>query len=293
MSEPDLTGSLVDGRYRVRGRLGGGRGGTVYRAISMDGGPEVALKVLRTHVARPEKMRARFEREARALNGLEHPHLIRMLDFGFHDGAPYHVTELLSGTPLDQLLSKGELPPPQAYELGVGVVAGLAHAHRHGVLHRDIKPSNVFVAVLPGGQLHPKLLDFGLVRFTDSSRWGAQTTLTEVGTVLGTPTYMPPEQGFGAAADTRSDVYSVGVLVYELLTGRPPFERSSRTSLIRAHAMDPVPRMTEVRGDLWLQPALEALVLRALEKRADDRFVDAPALLTELQSVPEPPARYR
>lgn len=287
----DRTGAVVDNRYTLVRRLGRGGAGAVYRATTAEGRP-VAVKLLDPSLARRPEMRSRFEREARALNGLEHPHLIRFLDFGLHEGAPYLVMELLEGTPLDQLLAKRPLPPALAFDLGLGVVAGLAHAHAHGVLHRDLKPSNIFVAVLEGGSLHPKLLDFGLARFFDVDRWGAHATLTEEGTVIGTPTYISPEQGFGARADARSDVYSAGVLLYELLATRPPFGGESRASIIRAHALEPPPPVEEVRPGLVLQPALAAALGRALAKKRDDRFEDARAMLRALQEVPEPAAHY-
>jgi serine/threonine-protein kinase len=288
----DRSGTVVDGRYTLVRRLGGGGAGAVYRATPSDGGPAVAVKLLDPALARRPEMKERFEREARALNGLEHPHLIRFLDFGVHEGSPYLVMELLEGTPLDRLLASRPLPPSHAFELGLGIVAGLAHAHAHGVLHRDLKPANVFVAVLTGGVLHPKVLDFGLARFTDVERWGAHATLTEEGTVIGTPTYMAPEQGFGARTDPRSDVYSAGILLYELLAARPPFVSDSRSSVIRAHSLEPPPPIHEVRPGLTLQPALAALLDTALAKKPADRFPDARAMLRALQSVPEPAARY-
>lgn len=289
----DLSGAVVDGRYTLVRRLGGGGAGSVYRATPSGGGRAVALKLLDPTLARRPEMRARFEREARALNGLEHPHLIRFHDFGIHEGAPYLVMELLEGTPLDRLLAQRPLPPSTAFDLGLGVVAGLAYAHSHGVLHRDLKPANVFVAVLPGGVLHPKVLDFGLARFMDKERWGSTATLTEEGTVIGTPAYMAPEQGFGARVDARSDVYAAGILLYELLAARPPFVHESRSSLIRAHALEPVPPIGEVRPGLVLQPALGAVLDTALAKKAADRFEDATAMLRALQEVPEPAARYQ
>lgn len=264
----------------------------MYRAKPTNGGPEVAVKLLAPALCRQPEMKTRFEREARALNGLEHPHVIRFIDFGLHNGVPYLVMELLEGTPLDRLLASRPLPPTQALDLGLGVIAGLAYAHAHGVLHRDLKPANVFVAVLTGGTLHPKLLDFGLARFTDTERWGAHSTLTQEGTVIGTPTYMAPEQGFGARVDARSDVYSAGILLYELLAARPPFVAESRSSLIRAHHLATPPPIREVRPGLVLQPALEALIDTALAKRPEDRFADASEMLRALQGVPEPAAHY-
>lgn len=289
----DRSGAVIGGQYRLVAKLGGGGAGAVYRAVPVAGGRPVAVKLVDPRITKRESMHVRFEREARALNGLEHPHLIKLLDFGLHEGAPYLVTELLEGMALDRLLAKRPLPAATAFELGLGIVAGLAHAHAHGVLHRDLKPSNVFVAVLAGGALHPKLLDFGLARFVDARRWGKHSTLTEEGALIGTPTYMAPEQGFGGATDSRSDVYSAGVVLYELITARPPFVHESRASLIRAHALEPVPPIGELRRDLEVQPALEAVIARALAKEPKDRFEDGGAMLRALEAVPDPPARVR
>jgi serine/threonine-protein kinase len=288
---------MIVGEYRLVAKLGAGGAGSVWRAMPLAGGRPVALKLLDPRGVRDAKqqeaLHERFEREARALNGLDHPHLIRLLDFGIHAGTPYLVTELLEGLPLDRLLAQRPLPPALAFELGLGIVAGLAHAHAHGVLHRDLKPSNVFIATLGDGTLHPKLLDFGLARFVDSDRWGRHATLTEEGAVLGTPAYMAPEQGYGARADARSDVYSAAVVLFELIAARPPFVHPDRTMLIRAHLVTPPPTIGELRRDLDVQPALEAVLARALAKDPKDRYEDATSMLRALQAVPDPPARVR
>ena len=282
---------VIDG-YTLVAPLGEGGAGSVYRATGRGNAGLVALKLLDPAVGRQPEMKERFEREARALNGLDHPNLIRLVDFGLHDGTPYLVTELLDGQPLDRLLAAQPLPPELGFELVFGVVAGLAHAHTHKVLHRDLKPANVFVATLPDGSLHPKLLDFGLARFFDADRWGSHATLTQEGAIMGTPMYMAPEQGFGGRADERSDVYSAGVLLYELLAARPPFDTPDRASLIRAHALQPVPPISEVRPGLVLQKALVSVIERALAKKARERFFDAADMLRAMHEVPTPAAYY-
>ena len=289
----DLSGSVIDGRYTLITKLGDGGAGSVYRATDNHGARSVALKLLDPVLAKRDDMRQRFEREARALNGLDHPHMIRFHDFGFDEGVPYLVMELLSGTTLERLIAKRPLAPEVAVDLFIGVVAALAHAHVHGVLHRDLKPANIFIAVLEGGSLHPKLLDFGLARFTDRERWGGASTITEEGTVVGTPMYMAPEQGFGGRADASSDVYSAGVVLYELLALRPPFVDASRATLIRMHSLQPPPPLAEVRPELLLQPALHDVLDRALAKKGRERYADARELLQALQAVPEPAATLR
>ncbi len=286
----ESAGTVIDG-YTIVAPLGEGSASRVYRASAADG-PDVVLKILDVRLARNPVMKERFMREARALNGLDHPHLIRLVDFGMHGDTPYLAMDFCEGQPLDELQREQPIPVGMAFELALGVVAGLAHAHSHGVLHRDIKPENVFVQRLPDGALHPRLIDFGLARFTNSERWGEHSTLTEEGTLIGTPTYMAPEQGFGKRADERSDVYSACVVLYELLAARPPFVSDSRAAVIRAHALTPVPPISEVRPGLVLQPALEDVFAMGLAKKAKERFHDAGALLRAMQDVPVPAARY-
>ncbi|MCB9594121.1 MAG: serine/threonine protein kinase [Sandaracinaceae bacterium] len=283
-------GHVIDG-YTIEAALGEGSSGQVFRARAADGSV-VALKLLDPELSRHEVIKTRFQREARALNGLDHPHLIRILDYGTHDTFPYIAMELLEGRPLDEIVDERPLPPEMAFELGIGIVAGLAHAHAHGVLHRDLKPENVFVATLPGGGLHPKVIDFGLAKFTNEERWGASETLTEEGALIGTPIYMAPEQGFGKRATEQSDVYSAGVVLFELLAARPPFMKESRSALIRAHLLDPVPKIPQIRPGLVVQPQLEALLEMALAKKAQDRFDSAVSMLRAMQDIPVPAARY-
>ena len=285
----EAAGTVVDG-YTIIDLLGEGSASCVYRAAAPDG-EIVALKILDLALARHPVMKERFMREARALNGLDHPHLIRLVDFGVHGESPYLAMELFEGDPLDAILDEAPLAPEMAFELALGLVAGLAHAHEHGVLHRDIKPPNVFVQRLPDGALHPKLLDFGLARFTNEERWGETSTLTEEGTLLGTPTYMAPEQGFGRRATEESDVYAACIVLYELLATQPPFVNESRAAVIRAHTLEPVPPISDVRPGLVLQPQLEDLLEMGLAKRPRERFRDATVLLRAMQDIPMPAAR--
>ncbi len=232
MSDSELgvqVGEVVDGLYRVEGLLGEGMMGLVLRATRLADGAQVALK--RLHLERRSapsgsaadaEARARFEREARALNGLIHPHIVRLLDFGFDHAGPYLVTELLVGQTLDAVLQRKALAPEAALDLAIEIAAGLAYAHAEGVVHRDIKPENIFVAQAASGGLTAKLLDFGLARFFDRERWADAESLTREGAVLGTPLYMPADQSLGLPADTRSDVYSLGVVIYECLAHIPP-----------------------------------------------------------------------
>jgi serine/threonine protein kinase len=294
MSDSPATtphGEVIDGAYRLDATLGAGGEGAVLRATRLADGQVVALKRLHLHRRADAEARTRFEREARALNGLEHPNIIRMLDFGFDEQGPYLVTELLAGRTLDALLREGPLPPEVALELGIQIAAGLGHAHAEGVVHRDIKPENVFIEDVPGRGLCAKLLDFGLARFFDSERWADAESLTREGAVLGTPLYMPAEQSLGQRADTRSDVYAVGIVIFEMLAGAPPFDAEDRLSLVRAHAMSPLPRLAVARAALTVLPEVDAVLARTLAKSADERFQDGGQLHAALSALPRPATR--
>jgi len=287
-----LIGLELDGRYRLVGELGEGAMGKVYRADRIVDGPgQVAVKVLNEDCSTQKDLRERFEREARALFGLQHPHILQVQDFGVASThQPYLVMELLEGKSLDEMVDEEILPPEQALELGRQLLLGLAHAHAQGVLHRDLKTENVFVVRGPDGRYRAKLLDFGLVKFTDDERWGEGRKLTVAGSVMGSPAYMSPEQATGGPMNARADVYSLGVVLYELVTGHWPFEYESRSDMLKAHLMEPPPDMTGRREGLQCRPELEALVKRALAKEAPDRFMDAQQMLEALDAVPSPAA---
>lgn len=285
----NLIGATLDDRYEIVSLLGEGGMGAVYRA-RQPGGPDVAVKVLHEELGDNAALRERFEREARALFGLEHPNILHVLDFGIHDGRPYLAMELLDGRPLDALVEDGPLPPERAYELARQILRGLAFAHANGVLHRDLKAENVFVATDSAGQPVAKLLDFGLVKFTDDERWGSSSNLTTQGAIFGTPAYMAPEQCAGAPVDARGDVYSAGVILFELFTGVWPFMEETRVKMFQAHLGKPPPRLSDAAEGPVFREELEAVVAKALAKRPDDRFQDAQAMLAALEAVPRPVA---
>lgn len=284
-----LIGRELEGRYRLVAELGQGAMGRVYRADRLDGSGAVAVKVLNEDCSEQPDLRERFEREARALFGLSHPHIIDVQDYGVIDGQqPYLVMELLEGRSLDEMVDDEVLDPSTGFELGRQLLAGLAHAHAQGVLHRDLKTENVFVVRGPDRSLHAKLLDFGLVKFVDDDRWGEARKLTVAGSVMGTPAYMSPEQGTGGAMDARSDVYSAGVVLYELLTGAWPFIANSRVEMLKAHLLSPVPPLASGRQGLRARPELDALLQRALAKDPGNRFPDARSMLASLETIPRP-----
>ncbi|MEM9195366.1 MAG: serine/threonine-protein kinase [Myxococcota bacterium] len=289
---PDpLLGQVLEGRYRIAERIGSGGMSAVYRADPVDGSPPVAVKVLHDELLRDEAQKERFEREARALFGLDHPNILQVSDFGVVNGVPFLVMEQLHGMTLDKF-TEDELPAPEiALHIVEQVLEGLAYAHQQGVLHRDLKTENVFVAQAPNGGLTAKLLDFGLVKFVDDDRWGQGKQLTSYGEVFGTPAYMSPEQCTGAHVDTGSDVYSMGVLTFELFTGTWPFVEETRVDMLRAHLMTPVPSLASANSEVTFRPEFDAFVQRALQKDAKDRFENAGAMLTALRAIAKPVAR--
>jgi serine/threonine-protein kinase len=235
-----------------------------------------AVKLIRPERAGDPQFLRRFEREVRATALLDHPGVVAVYDYGHTaDGTFYYVMEYLSGVALDGLVEQhGPLPPALAVHLLRQLCAALRAAHGRGLVHRDLKPSNVIVG--PGGSPHDraKLLDFGLVR---DAAAGGDVKLTRVGTVVGTPDFMAPEQAEGVApVDARGDLYGLGALGYFLLTGRPPFERDTDMQTMLAHLHDPVLPPSALAP---ATPAdLEAVVLRCLAKRPDERYRDADAL---------------
>ena len=269
--------------------LGQGAMGVVFRGRRSDGS-RVAVKLLHGEALESADLRKRFDREARALRELAHPNVLSVLAVGTDGDVPYLVTELLEGRTLESLLSSSRLEPDRALAIADQILSGLGVAHHHGIIHRDVKPENVFL-VKDGVSERAKLIDFGLVRFGANASAGPSSVLTAMGTMMGSPAYMAPEQGFGQEATERSDVYSAGVVLYELLTGAWPFVAEEISDMIRAHALAPVPSLSESRPELEPKPALEAVVMRALAKRPPDRFADAREMQRALRAVGKPAAR--
>ena len=277
-------GAVVAERYRVLERLAQGGMGAVYRGEHIELGREVAIKFLHEWAATEPSFVKRFEVEARAMARLQHPNVAQVIDVGVVSGAPFVVMELVGGQTLYDLLDGGPVVPARAIELGRQVLAALAHAHGHGVVHRDIKPANLIVASSEFGD-QVKVLDFGLAKIAAGA-----TGLTGAFAV-GTPSYMPPEQGLGGQVDARTDLYAVGVLLFELLTGAPPFVRDDPAEVIAAHRTTPPPRLVDRMPGRVCSSELETVVARALAKSPDDRYQTAGEFARALTSVPEAAVR--
>jgi serine/threonine protein kinase len=266
----DLSGAILDGRYRVIEPVAEGAMGVVYRAERVKLGRIVAIKVL--HDVLPDELsgRKRFEIEAMAMAKLEHPHCASVLDVGVHGDRPFVVMDFVSGQNLKELISRGPQPIPRAVEIVRQVLSGLAHAHEHGIIHRDIKPANLVLSQKTGLGDHVKILDFGLARVLDTSQ-----NLT-AGLAVGTPAYMAPEQVRGDKIDHRADLYACGVLLFELLTGRKPFQsdRDDPIEVCKMHLSDPIPRLDSKLPGVDFGE-LETVIVKALAKRARKRFASA------------------
>ncbi len=268
---PDLSGVLLDGRYQVIERMAEGAMGVVYRGLRTQLGRQVAIKVM--HAALPEAMaaRGRFEREAKLMALLEHPHCVSVIDYGLHGDNPYVVMELVRGRSLqDVIAEQGRFELPRAVDIVRQVLSGLAHAHEQGIIHRDIKPANIMITPKAPLGVHARILDFGLARLYASS-----TSLTD-GLAVGTPSYMAPEQCRGDQVDERADLYACGVVLYELVTGRKPFVAPDPIAVIKQQLDKPAPRLSDAApGDYG---ALEDVIARALAKQPADRFRSATAM---------------
>jgi len=269
-----LIGRVLGGRYRLVERLGQGGMGTVYRAVHTLMDKPVAVKILRGELAGDSEAVARFHREARSASKLDHDHCIRVTDFGqSDDGLLFLVMELLDGESLGSVARRGPVPPARAAAIGLAIAEALQHAHEAGIIHRDLKPDNVFLARRAKGRELVKVLDFGLAKLVAEGTLGP--AITRDGTVFGTPEYMAPEQAEGEKLDGRTDVYALGVILYQLIVGDVPFRSTNFMALLTKQVSeDPVPPH-ERRPDLELPAGLEAVVMRCLEKSADDRFATA------------------
>ncbi len=276
-----LIGQVLDGRYAIEAQLGEGGLGVVYRATQTRLGRLVAVKVLAEH-ARSASLRARFEREARSLATLVHPNIVQIIDFGIADDAPFLVMELLEGRPLNEAIRAG-IELERAFEIGRTIVGAVAYAHARRIVHRDLKPANVFLQRGPDGDEIPRVLDFGLAKFLDQE--GDAAMLTNAGAILGTPSYMSPEQASGTPSDTRSDVYSLGIVLYELLAGVRPF-RGAPEDLLRMHLFTETPTLESARPGIPYGMELDAILRRATAKAARDRYADAGELLAALDALP-------
>ncbi len=270
------AGDLIGGRFRILEVLGTGGFGTVYKALQENIGRDVALKFLTPGVAKDPINVERFRREAFHVSQLRHPNTITLYDYGqTEDELAYMVMEFLDGISLsDVIQNEGAMPLPRAAHVYIQVLKSLSEAHRHGLVHRDLKPENIFLCEMFGEQDYVKVLDFGVAKMTMADD-EADDDLTRAGRIFGTPLYMAPEQACAEPITPATDVYALGLLLFEMTTGQPPVTGRNRMDVIHKQIRDPVPVLTpELEGT-----PLGQFIRKACEKGPDDRFPDAPALL--------------
>ncbi|HVT04105.1 MAG TPA: protein kinase [Thermoanaerobaculia bacterium] len=273
------------GPYSVEASLGAGGMGEVYRATDTRLDRKVALKVLAPHLSSNPDLRQRFEREAKAISSFNHPHICILHDVGTHEGTSYLVMELCEGDTLAERIARGPLPPDQALRYAIEIADALDKAHRQGIVHRDLKPQNIMLT--KGGA---KLLDFGLAKYRPPETVAfdeptQQKPLTSAGTILGTFKYMAPEQLEGKEADERTDIFSFGVVLYEMVTGKHAFEGRSRASLIAA-ILDKEPESISSVAPMT-PPAFERVIRTCLAKDPDERWQTAHDVLLQLKWIAE------
>src|SRR5215831_11014309 len=278
------------GPYEILAPLGAGGMGEVYRARDTRLQREVAVKVLPSHLSASAEVRQRFEREAKTISQLSHPHICALHDVGSQDGVEYLVMEYLQGETLSDRLAKGALPLEQTLRYGTEIADALDKAHRQGIVHRDLKPSNVMIT-----KTGVKLLDFGLAKaMAPAASKGSLTSLptqqrvsnlTQEGTILGTFQYMAPEQLEGKEADSRTDIFALGAVLYEMATGRKAFSGASQASLITAIMSADPPSIAAVQP--MSPPALDRVVKTCLAKDPEDRWQSAADVGRELKWISE------
>ena len=276
MADPRI-GTLLAGRYQIEAPLGEGGMAVVYRARSALVDRPVAVKVMNAALVRDESLKERFRREAKTSAALAHPNIVEVLDYGEEAGVPFLVMELLEGTSLDRKIAEGPMALPLVATLGAQIARGLARAHDFSVIHRDLKPENVFVARLPDGKPLVKILDFGIARSLHDPR------LTSAGQIFGTPQYMAPERVGSIDTGPAADLYALGVMLFEMASGRLPLEAEDVTGYLIAHMKDEPPSLGSVVPGA--PAALVELVRSLLAKKPEQRPVDAHQVEKVLLSI--------
>jgi serine/threonine protein kinase len=283
-----MVGRVLGERYRIDSALGSGAVGAVYLATDLQSEQQVALKQWRAERL-TDQTRGRFVREASALQTLDHPGIVKVLDHGVNDGVPFVVLEYLDGQTVEAMIGDGKpLAPELAFEIVRQALTAVAYAHKQDVVHRDLKPENLFVRRGEDGSVQVKVLDYGLAKFMQPERDPTKgVALTMTGMIMGTPLYMPPEQAAGSQVDLPVDVYALGCVLFELLSGRPPYLAQTNLELLSAHLRAPIPKLADARPDLLVAPELQALLERALAKKQTERFAHAGAMLAALDALPK------
>jgi serine/threonine-protein kinase len=286
-----MIGTVLAGRYELLELLGQGGMGVVYKAEHKQTGRFVAVKMLHEEAIADLTAHERFEQEARLISRLNHPHILRVYDFGrTEQGRPFIVTELLEGASLEFVIKEfGRLPVPLALRIFVQASAGLAHAHKQGVIHRDLKPSNLMLVNYHGEVGFVKIVDFGIAKLTLREDGNASEE-SKGKKIVGSPLYMSPEQCRGESLDARSDIYSLGCVIYRSLAGIPPVDGKDLSDLLKRQITESPPRFGDLGRKLKVPSQVESIVFKAMAKQKTDRYQSMDELRKDLLDFSE---RYK
>jgi len=275
--DPNIGRDLLDGQFRILQKIGSGGMGAVYKALQPAMNRMVAVKILHPKLANRKDLVSRFRREARAMSHLSHPNTVKVYLYGeLDDGSLYIVMEYLEGRNLNQVVRKeGPLPVERAIPVLIQVCGALQEAHLMGIVHRDLKPENIFLSTNGGLKDFPKVLDFGLAKVTERELRPGSIMLTQEGMVFGTPEFMSPEQAQGHTLDARSDIYSLAVILYEVLTGKLPFDARTPMEYIQLHVTKPPINLDDRIAGKSFPPGLGQVITKALEKKPENRYPSA------------------
>lgn len=276
--DPFLGREILNGQFQILEKVGTGGMGSVYKASQPAMNRTVAIKILHPKLAGRKDLTSRFRREARAMSQLSHPNTVKVFMYGEleDDGSLYIVMEMLEGRNLNQTVRKGgPLPLERAIPILVQVCGALQEAHDLGIVHRDLKPENIFLCAQGGMVDYPKVLDFGLAKVTERQMQPGSVILTQEGMVFGTPEFMSPEQAQGKTLDARSDIYSLAVILYEVLTGKLPFSARTPMEYIQKHVMEAAIPLNQRVPERKFPETLEIVLIKALAKKPDDRYQSA------------------
>lgn len=280
-ADSDILGMVIDGRWRVDAKLGEGGMGAVYLGHQVNIDRKVAIKTLRRELTSSPEFMARFEQEARAAGKISHPNCVTVFESGRADtlgGMLYLVMEYLEGEVLSGRLVRRKLTIEETLKVAIQVASGLAAAHEMGIIHRDLKPDNIFLVNVPGNDIHAKVLDFGIAKISDGD-----SKMTKSGMIMGTPQYMSPEQCHGRSVDVRTDIYALGTIIYEMLSGRTPFNSPTPITVLFEVVNSAPPSLAELGVRVPVE--IEAYVMRMLAKDADARPASAMEVKRELERL--------